>query len=260
MADDVLPDAPALTDDALLGGRLRLLQPARGHRAGHDALLLAATAPADTRNALDLGAGIGTAGLAVAVRLPGTRITLVEIDPATARLAAQNAARQLPDIALRVNVAEADVAQLGRPSGPALPAPRAADVVLMNPPFNDPARHRLSPLEKRALAHSAAHLSMEDWIKAADRLLEAGGRLRLIHRPEALEGLLAALRGRFGSVSIIPVHPTPHSPAIRLLIGAIKGRRTPPRLMPGLVLADTQSRPTLEAERILRDAAALPLD
>lgn len=260
MADDVLPDSSELTDDALLGGRLRLFQPARGHRAGHDALLLAATVPADTRNAVDLGAGIGTAGLAVAVRLPEARLTLIEIDPATSQLASRNAARQLPDIAARVSVVEADVARLGRPSGPALPAPRAADVVLMNPPFNDPARHRLSPLEKRALAHSAADVAMEDWIKAAERLLEAGGRLRLIHRPDALEALLAALKGRFGAVSILPVHPTPHAPAIRLLIGAIKGRRTPPRLMPGLILADTEGHPTLEAERILREASEIALD
>ena len=32
------------TDDAVLGGRLRLLQPKRGHRVGHDAILLAAAA------------------------------------------------------------------------------------------------------------------------------------------------------------------------------------------------------------------------
>ena len=31
-----------LTEDAFLGGRLRLRQPLKGHRAGHDAILLAA--------------------------------------------------------------------------------------------------------------------------------------------------------------------------------------------------------------------------
>lgn len=249
-----------LTDDALLGGRLRLLQPARGHRAGHDALLLAASVPLDARRAVDLGAGVGTAGLAVAVRMPGAHVWLVEIDPAIAALAALNAARQSPTLQDRVEVVVADIASLARPSGPALPAPRAADVVLMNPPFNDPARHRLSPLENKALAHAAADLAMADWLKSAERLLEAGGRLRLIHRPEALETLLAALKGRFGAVSILPVHPTPHAPAIRLLIGAVKGRRTPPRLLPGFILADAKGRPTPEAEQVLREAAALPLD
>ena len=31
-----------ITQDAVLGGRLRLRQPKRGHRVGHDAILLAA--------------------------------------------------------------------------------------------------------------------------------------------------------------------------------------------------------------------------
>jgi len=47
---------PALTDDAVLGGRLKLYQPARGHRVGHDAILLAAsTAAAAGDVAVDLG-------------------------------------------------------------------------------------------------------------------------------------------------------------------------------------------------------------
>jgi hypothetical protein len=59
----------ALTDDAVLGGRLKLYQPARGHRVGHDAILLAAsTAAAAGDVAVDLGAGVGAAGLALASR------------------------------------------------------------------------------------------------------------------------------------------------------------------------------------------------
>ena len=35
-------DRADITEDAFLGGRLRLRQPRKGHRAGHDAMLLAA--------------------------------------------------------------------------------------------------------------------------------------------------------------------------------------------------------------------------
>ncbi len=139
------PPQEVVTDDIFLGGKLRLLQPARGHRAGHDAMLLAASAPSDARRAVDLGAGVGAAGLALAVRIENAEVILVEIDPAAAALAARNAARQQPDLSARITVVTADVATLGRPSGPALPAARTADLVLMNPPFNDPARHRTSP-------------------------------------------------------------------------------------------------------------------
>jgi len=248
-----------LTDDAFLGGRLRLLQPARGHRAGHDALLLAASVPDDARHAVDLGAGVGAAGLALATRLADVEVTLVELDPATAALAERNAARLRPDAAAaaRIRVVAADVGSIGRPSGPAHPAARGADAVLMNPPFNNPARHRPSPHERRALAHSVADAGIDIWFAAAERMLAPGGRLVLIHRPEAIEGLLLALKGRFGSVTIRPVHPRPDAPAIRLLIGAVKGRRTPPALLPPLVLADRDGRPSDAAERILREGRSV---
>src|SRR4030088_999267 len=70
-----------LTEDAFLGGRLRLRQPKSGHRAGHDAMLLAAATSARSGDrVVDFGAGVGAAGLALATRIPGIRIVLVEID------------------------------------------------------------------------------------------------------------------------------------------------------------------------------------
>ena len=84
--------ADGITEDAVLGGRLRLRQPKRGHRVGHDAILLAAACPARAGDkAVDLGAGVGAAGLALAARVAGTSVTLVEIDPKLAALAAENA-------------------------------------------------------------------------------------------------------------------------------------------------------------------------
>lgn len=253
---EAAPAGDALTDDAFLGGRLQLLQPPRGHRAGHDAMLLAASAPEATR-VVDLGAGVGAAGLAYAVRVPAAQVTLVEIVPELAALALRNAGRQSPDLALRVRVVEADVATLGRPSGPPEPPARVADLVLMNPPFNDPARHRLSPHAGRALAHAIADTDVTTWLRAAERLLAPGGRLALIHRPEAVEALLEGLKGRFGAVTIRPVHPGPGAPAHRLLIGAVKGRRTPPAFLPGLVLADAEGRPSAAAEQVLRAGGAI---
>src|SRR2546428_8646738 len=89
-----VPMSAEVTEDAALGGRLRLKQPTRGHRVGHDAILLAASCPAVAGDAVvDLGAGVGGAGLALAVRVGGTSVTLVEIDADLAALAAENAQR-----------------------------------------------------------------------------------------------------------------------------------------------------------------------
>jgi tRNA1(Val) A37 N6-methylase TrmN6 len=251
------PEAPlraaATTDDAVLGGKLKLLQPAQGHRAGHDAILLAAAAPAAKR-AVDLGAGVGTAGLALLARGAAERVTLVEIDPELAALARANARRN--GYGGRAEIIVADIGKLARRKDPALLA-ASADLVIANPPFNDPGRRDVSPDAGRRRAHAAADSELDPWFAAADRLLAAGGKLVLIHRPDALATILAALAGRFGAAEIIAIFPRPDAAAIRVIVRAIKGRRTPPSLRPGLVLNDAEGRPAPAAEAILRGAAAL---
>ncbi|HLL27964.1 MAG TPA: methyltransferase [Xanthobacteraceae bacterium] len=239
------------TDDAVLGGRLRLLQPATGHRAGHDAILLAAAAPA-AKHAVDLGAGVGTAGLALLARGVAERVALVEIDAELAGLARENAKRNGHE--KRAEIIVADIRKLARDKSPV----SLSDLVIANPPFNDPVRRNISPDAGRRRAHAAADSELDPWLAAAERMLEAGGRLVFIHRPEAIETMLASLAGRFGAVEIIPIFPRPAAAAIRVIVRAIKGRRTPLSFRPGLVLNDAEGRPTAEAEAILRNAA--PLD
>src|SRR3977135_4194899 len=121
------------TEDAFLGGLLRLRQPKSGHRAGHDAMLLAAATPARPGDrVVDFGAGIGAAGLAVARRVAGIEIILVEIDEALAALARGNAASN----GIEAGVIAMDVASSAGVFTAAGLRPDSVDVVLMNPPFN----------------------------------------------------------------------------------------------------------------------------
>lgn len=235
-----------VTRDAVLGGRLTLVQPARGHRVGHDAILLAALARAEDQTILDFGAGVGGAGLAALVRFPAAAAILVEREPDIAALARGNAAANGLDG--RCHVICADVAMLNRKGGETL---EPADLVLTNPPFNLAASHRASPHDARARAHMAdAHL-LEAWVVAAARCLKADGRLGLILRPTEIAALLAALQGRFGALEIRPVHPAPDRPAVRLLARAIKGRRTLPAFLPPLFLADAAGHPSDTARAVL---------
>lgn len=245
----------ATTLDKVLNGRLILAQPKAGHRVGHDAILLAAAAPDSARRMVDLGSGVGAAGLAFLARHPDANGILVELNPEAADLAAANVARNGLDD--RCRVVRADVLGLARPSGPAEVPAGAADLVLMNPPFNAEGTHQTSPHGGRALAHAAEDGLLESWVKSAYRCLAPAGRLCLIHRPEALEAILAALSGRFGAVEMIPVHPSPAAAAVRLLVRAVKGRRTAPVLLPGLVLATREGSPTPVADAILRDGQGI---
>jgi tRNA1(Val) A37 N6-methylase TrmN6 len=251
---DAPNDAFPVTDDAVLGGRLKLLQPARGHRAGHDAILLAAAAPR-ARHAIDLGAGIGTAGLALLARRTARHVILVEIDRDLARLAEINARRN--GFFRHADVIACDVDKLARRGGPLTPGRAGMDLAIMNPPFNDSAHKHASPDPARRRAHMASAADLDPWVRAADRLLKPGGKLVLIHRPEAMAAILSALAGRFGAAELIPVHARADAAAIRLIVRAAKGKRAMPALRPGLVLAGTDGKPTPEAEAILRGAAAL---
>lgn len=224
-----------VTEDAFLGGQLRLTQPRSGHRAGHDAILLAAATSAYAgARVVDFGAGVGTAGLALARRVGGVDLVLVEIDPDLARLARANAAaNSIPaeTVVLDVTADAETFAASGLP-------PDSVDVVLTNPPFNDPARHRASPDQARQSAHVAAEDTLQAWVHAARRILKSGGVLTLIWRADGLTDVLAALSRGFGSLAVLPVHGDASSPAIRVLVRAVKGGRAPLRILQGLILND----------------------
>ena len=117
---------------------------------------------------------------------------------------------------------------------------------------------RVSGCDEGPLLEARALLRRGE-VGPAERVLQAAGKLVLIHRPDALESILASLAGRFGAAEIIPIFPRPDAAAIRVIVRAVKGRRTPPSLRPGLVLNDADGRPTAVAEAILRDAAALDI-
>ena len=218
-----------LTEDAFLGGQLRLRQLKSGHRAGHDAVLLAAATLARPGDRVaDLGAGIGVAGLSVARRVGGIDLVLVEIDPTLADLARGNAAAN--DIAAGVIVLDVE-ANAAAFAACGL-APDSIDAVLMNPPFNDPARHQRSPDDARGLAHVATETTLAHWIHAARRILKSRGVLTLIWRADGLGEVLSALDHGFGSLEILPVHSDVRGPANRILVRAIKGGRAPTKILP----------------------------
>jgi tRNA1(Val) A37 N6-methylase TrmN6 len=246
------------TQDAVLGGRLALRQPRRGHRVGHDAILLAAATDAQAgERAVDLFAGVGAAGLALALRVPGLEVALVEIDPALVSLARDNIARN--ELSDRARAVALDVDAPPRAFAAAGISSASADRVLMNPPFNDPLRQRASPQAGRRLAHAATREQLFAWVGVASRLLAPHGVLTLIWRADGLAHVLDAFARSFGAIAVLPIHPRPDAAAIRVLLRAVKSSRAPLQLLPGLVLADAAGRPTPRAEAVLRDNAALPL-
>jgi tRNA1(Val) A37 N6-methylase TrmN6 len=247
-----------VSEDAVLGGRLRLRQFKQGHRVGHDAILLAAACPGYAgERAADLGAGVGAAGLALAARVGGLTITLVELDAGLAALASDNA--RLNGLAARVAVVALDVTAPARAYAVAGLHPGSLDRVLMNPPFNDRQRSRASPDERRELAHLGSKEMLAAWLRSAGRLLRAGGTISLIWRADALDAVLRALAAGFGAAVVLPIHAKPGKAAIRVLVRATKASRAALTLLPSFFLEDAAGQVSKEAEAVLRHGAMLPL-
>ena len=246
--------ADKASEDAVLGGRLVLRQPLRGHRVGHDAILLAAATSARSGDhAVDLGSGVGGAGLALARRIEGLNVTLVEVNPVLTELAAGNAQRN--GLSDRVRAVRLDVESSAADFIAAGLAPGSAACVLMNPPFN--IAQQPSPDYARRLAHAATEATLERWLRTAARLLRDDGVVTLIWRADGLAEVLAALDKDFGAITVLPVHPKPGAVAIRVLVRATKASRAPLALLPGFLLADADSKPTAAAEAVLRKGEAL---
>lgn len=241
------------TRNEIFDGALRLVQPAKGHRAGTDAVLLAASCPRQGRVIADLGCGVGTIGLRAAQVCPEARVLLIDNDETMLALARENIDGN--DLAARCQAVRADVLDKGFAGGGSLADVRA-DVVLTNPPFAEAGQGRASPDPLRASAHVMAG-TLDHWIKGATRLMTAEAELIVVHRADALAALVKAMDGRFGDIRIMPVHPRQGVPASRILLRGRRGSRAPLRLLPALMLHGPDGAFTPQADAIHRGTASV---
>lgn len=267
-----------VTDDAFLGGKLQLLQPVKGYRAGMDAVLLAAATDLRDRpgglDVLDLGAGVGTVGLCLARRVATCRVVLLEKQPEMVRLACENVDRN--DLCDRVRVIAGDVsAPAGELAALGLAANRF-DHAVANPPYFVSGRGTRSPVVQKAASHEMGvqagggdggdagdvlsvsdDSSFEGWARAMARAVKPGGGVTVIHLAEALPDILSAFRGRFGGLIVRPVHPRPGASANRIIISGTKGSRAGFAIADRFVLHGPDGGFTKQADAVFRNGAAL---
>ncbi|MBX3502118.1 MAG: methyltransferase [Alphaproteobacteria bacterium] len=243
------------TDDSLLGGRVALWQRRAGYRVSIDAVLLAAAvSPRAGERILDAGCGTGAVGLCLLAREGATAFDIVglEAQPDIALMARENAQRN--GQGERYAIVEGDLAH-----PPAALLERAFDQVVSNPPFLDASAGTPSPDASADRANRESALDLAGWIARCLARLRSRGTLSLIQRADRLPAILAALDGKAGEITVLPLWPAAGEPARRVIVRARKGVGGPAVLLPGLTLHGGQGKYTAEAEAILRDAAPLVL-
>lgn len=245
-----------VTRDAFLGGKLTLAQPRHGFRAGLDSVLLGSAVPEGCETLLDLGAGVGTAGLVALAYNRTQKADLAERDPATLGLTRANVLDN--GFAERARVFDVDVAAKGSIRRAAGIEDNAYDVVIANPPYFGARQGTLAPETTRADARHMELDALDLWIRCAASSARAGGTIIFVYPADGLAQLLAAFDQRFGAITVLPLIPRPASAATRLLIRATKGSRAPLRLLASRAMHGEEGNNFVpEFDSILRGEAVL---
>jgi len=250
---DVRAAEPTLTEDRLLGGRVRMRQPMDGYRAAIDPVFLAASVPAEPHQlVLDVGCGLGAAMFCLAARVPHCRIVGLEMQRDLVRLAGDNAI--LNGLESRVSVMIGDLLH---------PPPRlsagAFDHVMANPPFLERGRAVPATTPGKAASTTEGDADLAAWVRFCLAMVRPKGTITFIHRADRLDALIGEIACRAGEVVIYPLWPAEARPATRILVRARKQIAAPARLAPGLVLHRADGRPTEGADGVLREGRGIEL-
>ncbi len=222
-----------------------MIQPCRGYRFSVDAILLArfVTVRAGDR-VLELGAGCGVIATILAALSKPKEIVAVELQPALAKLIAENAAANHAHIT-------AICADLRNRAIPGVAA-RSFDLIIANPPYRRMLSGRASPDPERRAARSETSGTLDDFVAAAARYARAGARVAMVFTADRSIDLIASLRAHALEPKRIRfVHPRRDRPASTILIEARKGGGVEATIEPPLVMYDRPGVYSAEANRIL---------
>jgi tRNA1(Val) A37 N6-methylase TrmN6 len=259
-----LPAAPAaapqgvpasLTEDAFLGGKLRVLQPEKGYRAGIDAVFLGATIPAkDGETVFEAGIGVGVASLCLLSRCSNIHVTGMEITARYAMMCEENAKRN--GYGSNVRVIHADVKEGLRRDLSSMPEHGTFAHAFANPPYFEEGKVSASPSLLKAQAHAFGPDDLELWIKVMYSMVGLRGTVTLVHRAETLGKILTAMEEKFGDIRVAPLYAREGTAASRVIVQGVRGSKAPMQLLPGLILHGEGNAFTADAEAVLRDGAA----
>lgn len=245
----------SLTEDAFLGGRLRILQPEKGYRAGIDAVFLAAAIPvASGDTVFEAGIGAGAAALCLIARNPAIHVTGIEIATRYAMMCEENAKRN--GFSQLLQVIHADVKDAMRRDLTIMPQHGTFAHAYANPPYFEDGKVTQSPTLLKAQAHSFGPDDLELWIKVMHAMVGLRGTVTLIHRAESLGKILAAMEERFGDIRVAPLYAREGTAASRVIVQGVKGSKAPMQLLPGLILHGEGNAFTPDADAVLREGMA----
>jgi len=242
------------TLDKFLDGQVHVIQPKDGYRTGMDAVMLAASVPAQGDDfILDVGSGVGTAMLCLATRVKSCRVIGLEIQPEFFPIAQHNI--KLNQLNHRVDIFKGDLKQ---------PLPRlivgSFSHVMANPPYFRAHSVTESENASQNTANIEMNTPLQDWINFCLRMLKPRGTLTFIFTAERLDELLACLYSKLGHITLFPLWSKQGQPAKRFIVQGTKGHQGGAVLSPGLVIHDDSGALSQGAQAVLRHGHQLKIN
>lgn len=238
-------DEKTETCDDFLGGKLRFIQPMNGYRAGVEPVLLAAALPINIKGrVLDMGCGVGTAGLCSLWHNPNLHMVGIEANHLATEHAKRNAI--LNNMGERAEIYEQI---LGDEDFVDPLKSDEVDAVITNPPWFEKA-HSQRAEGSRGAGRQEGEISLDIWLDYCIRKLRTGGLIAIIHRSHRMGDILQIFKGRIGNIKIIPIYSKQYQPAKHVIILGNKARKTPLELRAGFIMHDAKGNFLAEAKDI----------
>lgn len=233
--------------DYLLAENLRIIQSPSVFSFSLDAVLLArfVQIPKNKGHIIDLCSGNGVIPLFLSARTKA-KITGVELQPRLYDMATRSI--EYNELQQQITMQLGDVND-----APATLGIEKYDAVTCNPPYF--LAHELSEKntsEHYAIARHEIHLTLEQAVAAASRLLKQGGKAAFVHRPGRLADIVMAMRAnRLEPKRIQFVYPKRGKEANTLLIEAIKDGKPDLKILPPLYVYEDTNEYTPEVRALL---------
>ena len=166
---------------------LTLIQKDRSQPFSTDAYLLYAyMKKMKTKSAIELGSGSGVISLLSVTGGKFARVTSLEIQSEMADINRRNI--EYNSLSDRADVIECDIRKVDSLSLP------ETDVVFTNPPYMKGGSGMTGPHASRGISRHELNGGIDDFCKAASRLLKFGGLFYAVYRPERVADILFAMK------------------------------------------------------------------
>lgn len=216
--------------------KITLIQKKDGLTFGTDAFLLAAFIKQQKYSyAVELGTGTGVISLLLAAKDKFASIDAIEIQEDFYRMTERNIAyNSLGD---KIRVLNEDVRNISQ-----VILGREADVVFSNPPYMRTNSGKRNVSDRKYIARHEVCGGIDDFCRAAYKILKHGGKFYCVWRPDRLTGLVTALRNnRLEPKTMVFVHADCDSEPSMVLVSSAKGGAEGIKILPPLFLHEKSS-------------------